>query len=193
MKIMSPEYPTMNKAIWRIFWSSFKVYFFKLLDFFCRLSILLKMSQDPKDIIAFKVTGTVKWFNVKNGYGFINRNDTKTDVFVHKSAIVKNNPKKSIKSLGEGEIVEFDVFAGKNGTEATNVSGPEGVPVIGAPNSANRRSCYSTCHCRKHCMNRRSKNSTFFAVTKFLDYNLALEYINKHREEVWKVYTFTEE
>ena len=41
-------------------------------------------------------------------------NDTKTDVFVQKSAVVKNNPKKSIKSLGEGEIVEFDVFAGKN-------------------------------------------------------------------------------
>ena len=98
------------------------------------------MSEDSKDFIAFKVTGTVKWFNVKNGYGFINRNDTKTNVFVHKSAIVKNNPKKSIKCLGEGEIVEFDVFAGKNGSWATNVSrktetvsGPEGVPVIGAP------------------------------------------------------------
>jgi cold shock protein len=62
------------------------------------------------------MTGKVKWFNDKKGYGFIEVSGGK-DVFVHHSAILGEG----FKTLREGEEVEFEIATGPKGPQATNV------------------------------------------------------------------------
>jgi len=61
--------------------------------------------------------GTVKWFNEKKGYGFIEQEDG-PDVFVHYSGIKSSG----FKSLKEGDRVTFDIEKGKKGPAAVNVT-----------------------------------------------------------------------
>ena len=63
-------------------------------------------------------TGTVKWFNTTKGYGFIAPEDGATDVFVHISAVQNSG----MADLQEGQQVEYELEAGKNGkTAAVNL------------------------------------------------------------------------
>ncbi|KAI5710925.1 hypothetical protein M8J75_012484 [Diaphorina citri] len=86
-----------------------------------------------KLLVIHTVRGIVKFYDSKRGFGFITRLDNKEDIFVHKSSIVKMNPKKFFQSLGLGEIVDFNIGVGKKDIEAINVTGPNGIPVQGAP------------------------------------------------------------
>jgi len=60
--------------------------------------------------------GTIKWFNSKKGFGFIEQ-ESGDDVFVHFSAIEMSG----FKTLAEGERVEFEVEENDKGLSAKKV------------------------------------------------------------------------
>ena len=67
--------------------------------------------------MAERENGTVKWFNIKKGYGFIER-EQGGDIFVHYSSIRGDG----FRSLEEGQRVEFAVVDGAKGPQAHDVT-----------------------------------------------------------------------
>jgi CspA family cold shock protein len=66
--------------------------------------------------MAERLTGLVRWFNPRKGYGFIQLAEGE-DVFVHFSEIQGDG----FKTLNEGEEVEFAVKDGPKGPQAVEV------------------------------------------------------------------------
>lgn len=60
--------------------------------------------------------GTVKWFDVAKGYGFITTEEG-SDIFVHYTGINREG----FRSLEEGQSVQFEVSDGQKGEQAINV------------------------------------------------------------------------
>lgn len=61
---------------------------------------------------------TVKWFDAKKGYGFINHPDGGDDVFIHYSQIESED---DFKTLRTGQSVQFEMNDGPKGLHAVNV------------------------------------------------------------------------
>ena len=63
-------------------------------------------------------SGTVKFFNMDKGFGFIRPDDGSKDVFVHISAVERSG----LRGLQEGQKVTFELQPDKKGPKAVNLT-----------------------------------------------------------------------
>lgn len=59
-------------------------------------------------------TGTVKWFNSRKGYGFIQPENGGKDVFVH----ITKLEEKGLRKLYEGQRVSYEIYDDRGHTAA---------------------------------------------------------------------------
>ena len=59
-------------------------------------------------------TGTVKWFNSRKGYGFIQPESGGKDVFVH----ITKLEEKGLRKLYEGQRVSYEIYDDRGSTAA---------------------------------------------------------------------------
>ena len=91
------------------------------------MSVELEVSNESAEE---RITGRVKWFNNKAGFGFVTAVDgdlKDKDVFVHYSSI--NVPDDQYKYLVQGEYVDFELTSSEKSEHefhAINISGVKG-------------------------------------------------------------------
>jgi len=92
------------------------------------------MSQS-QEVIAERLTGMVKWFNNKAGFGFItvcgDGEFGGKDIFTHYSSIRVNNTQ--YKYLVQGEYVDFNLIKSENDKheyQAVDISGVKGGAIM---------------------------------------------------------------
>ena len=68
-------------------------------------------------MMSERINGTVKWFNNAKGFGFITRDGSDDDIFVHFRSIQGEG----YRTLNEGQMVEFKLVEGPKGLQAEDV------------------------------------------------------------------------
>jgi len=88
-------------------------------SFFAKSTVGLPLAAACNSRSEVMATGTVKWFNMAKGFGFIAPDGGGQDVFVHVSAVERSG----LNGLREGQAVSFDVENDprKNKPSAVNI------------------------------------------------------------------------
>ena len=71
----------------------------------------------PESVESIHVRGTIKWFNVIKGYGFLTPEDGSSDVFLHLTVLRTAG----FERLGPGATVECDAVNGAKGMQVLRV------------------------------------------------------------------------
>ena len=61
--------------------------------------------------------GTVKWYNARKGYGFVEQENGEKDVFVHASAVKAAG----LNRLEEGQKISYEIEDSPKGPNAVNI------------------------------------------------------------------------
>ena len=64
-----------------------------------------------------RLTGTVKWFDMGKGFGFVVVPGIETDFLLHKNVLLKTG----VASIADGSVIEFDFVPTANGFKITEV------------------------------------------------------------------------
>ena len=147
LRIISSKNGYKDKSINRLYWYCKPVYSITPLTIYVQMSTdnnEMKITEEKKEntplaptdytVIIERLTGTVKWFNNKAGFGFITVCEPgdyyEKDIFVHYSSIRVSNSQ--YKYLVQGEYIDFTLVKANNGHEfqAMDVSGVKGGPIM---------------------------------------------------------------
>lgn len=78
---------------------------------------LLTLAKDLMPKFGQRMVGRVRWYNEKDGYGFVSADDGGPDAFIHKRALNEA----ALDTLREGDRLEYTMISTAKGLQARSI------------------------------------------------------------------------